>query len=113
MAFELSFSPEFFFAEGEPYDCVLDLDGLRSGAVKPTSVYQALCAMSDEDLITAFEAISPPESRPAWSGPLLAFGRPDELWLRDAILETNTCSNLDTPVEVWIDPEGRHTIKVW
>ena len=113
MAYELSFSPEFFFAEGEPYDCTLDLDGLRNGIVKPVSVYQALCAMSDEDLIAAFEAISPPENRPAWSGALLDCGRPDELWLWDSIMETNMCSNLDTPVEVWIDPEGEYTIKVY
>ena len=113
MAYELSFGPEFFFAEGEPYDCTLDLDGLRNGTVKPTSVYQALCALSDEDLTAALEAVSPTSGRPVWAGTLTERGRPDELWVWDSIQDTNMCSNLDSPVEVWIDPDGEHRIKVY
>lgn len=107
MAYDLSFDPSFFFAEGEPYDCTLDLDGLRNGIVKPTSVYQALCVLSDEDLIAAFNAYPGPNAK--WT---LSY-RPDEEWLMATIYETNTCSNLDSPVEVWIDPDGEHRIKVY
>ena len=28
-------------------------------------------------------------------------------------METDTVSNLDSPVEVWIDSEGYHTIEVY
>ena len=27
--------------------------------------------------------------------------------------ETNTCGNLDSPVEVWIDKAGRHLLRVY
>jgi len=29
------------------------------------------------------------------------------------VVETNTCRNLDPPVEVFVDPEGYHTILVY
>jgi hypothetical protein len=31
----------------------------------------------------------------------------------EMIRETNTVSNLNSPVEVWIDPKGWHTVVVW
>jgi len=33
--------------------------------------------------------------------------------LLDLVKEVNTCSNLNSPVEVWLDPEGYNTIKVY
>lgn len=105
MAYDLSFSPEFFFAEGEPYDCTLDLDGLRNGIVKPTSVYQALCVLSDEDLIAAAETCT--------GKPWPIDRAPEPECFLDYVERTNTCSNLDSPVEVWIDPDGEHRIKVY
>jgi hypothetical protein len=29
------------------------------------------------------------------------------------VIETDTCSNLDEPVEVWIDPGGYHSVLVY
>ena len=31
----------------------------------------------------------------------------------DRIRETNTCGNLNSPVEVYIDPQGIHSVLVW
>ena len=31
----------------------------------------------------------------------------------ELVRKTNTCSNMDTPVEVWIDENGYHTVRVW
>ena len=42
--------------------------------------------------------------------------RPDEVSVKEVmeiIKETNTCSNLDSPVEVWIDKKGDFKIKVY
>jgi len=101
MSFELSFSPEFYFAEGEPYDrrdLALNADG------QPYSVYSAICLMAEKD-------------KRAWRH--LAkevFGcKPEHLTAEtvlDKIQETNTCGTLSVPVDVWIDPEGYHTVEV-
>ena len=41
---------------------------------------------------------------------------PEDIGVADVlelVRRTNTCSNLDTPVEVWIDENGYHTVRVW
>jgi hypothetical protein len=101
MSYELSFSPEFFFAEGEPYDTSeLSLD--EQG--RPTSVYSALSLIAQND--------------PArWREIADSIGMDAEyVSVEDivgTIIETNTCSNIDTPVHVWVDPEGEHTVAVY
>lgn len=101
MSFSLSFSPEFFLAEGEPYDrsdLALNADG------EPYSVYSALCLMKDK--------------RPAeWN----AMAR--ELWqcpgkvldpesVLEMIQATDSCATLSVPVEVYIDSEHCYSVLV-
>lgn len=96
MSYELSsFSPEFFFAEGEPYDAD------RGTSDKPDSVWQAIQSMSDEEWARVADAVDIPRD-------LLSA---DVVF--DFVRTTNTCSNLDTPVEVWIDPKGDCRIRVY
>ena len=96
MAFELSFSPEFFIA---PHD----LDGVAFDEERPISVYQAIKSMSDEDWWKMAEEVFD--------------GKPPELIsvqdVMDKIVETNTCRDLRSPVEVYIDDEGYHSVRVY
>jgi hypothetical protein len=99
MAFDLSFSAEFFFAEGEPYD--------RSGNAvddqgRPISVWSAINMMEEA----------------AWSNMAYdVFGCEAEYLTPEAVLDrirkTDTCSNLTTPVKVWIDEAGFYRVEVW
>jgi len=99
MAFELSFSPEFFFAEGEPYD------GGTEPSERPISVWNALESMRvlhpDQWEKLAQEVFNE-------EGKFLI-----EETVLEKIQETNTCRNLNSPVEVYIDPKGYFTIKVY
>ena len=100
MSFSLSFSPEFFFAEGEPYDrpnLALNADG------KPISVYSAICSLPD----TARAAIA----KDVFDCDDWEMISAEDIVTK--IQETDTCANLTVPVEVWIDPEGFHVVKVW
>jgi hypothetical protein len=41
---------------------------------------------------------------------------PDQLMpesVLDKIIETDTCSNFDAPVEVWIDTQGYYSVRVY
>lgn len=95
MPYELSFSPEFFSHEDEPYS------GAPGPSDRPTSVWQALDSMSDED----------------WHSMCLSLGLSPDFTdyetIIDMIHQTNRCSSLTSPVEVWIDPEGIHTVLVY
>lgn len=96
MAYELSFTPEFFIG---PYD----LEGADFDESRPTSVYQAVKAMSDEAWWAMADEVFD--------------GRPPELvtveMVMEKIQETNTCRNLGSPVEVYIDEDGRHSVEVY
>jgi len=95
MAFDLSFAPEFFIG---PYDLeTIDFDKDR-----PTSVYQAIRALSDEE----FEDIA----REVFN---LEPDMVDTSMILDKIIETNTCTDLRSPVDVWIDDEGYYTVRVY
>lgn len=90
MAYALCFSESFFWGEDD------------QPSARPTSVFQALISMAPEDWhLMAHEV----------------FGvEPDRLdadTVMARVLETNTCRNLDSPVEVFIDSEGFHTILVY
>jgi hypothetical protein len=93
MAFELSFSPEFFIA---PHD----LDGVEFDKERPVSVYQAIKSMSDEDwkrmVEEVFEGVEPGVDQ-----------------VMSQIQETDTCRDLRSPVEVYIDEEGYHSVRVY
>lgn len=102
MAFSLSFSPEFFLAEGEPYDradLALNADG------KPYSVYSALCLMKEKEPRDWNRM-----ARELWSCPGKAL---DPEAVLEMIESTCSCANLDVPVEVYIDEDRNYSIKVW
>jgi len=90
-----SFSPEFYgdiYSPGEP-------------AKRPTTVAQAIVSMKELE-------------RTRWNRMAEeVFGIPGEHLSEDMvfekILETDTVSDLDSPVEVWIDEEGYYTLLVW
>ncbi len=95
MAYALSFAPEFFWGDGS----VAPRDLPRSD--QPTSVYQAILSLPDDQ----------------WA----ALGRdvfdcnPEDLdpeTVLCKVQETNTCRNLDSPVEVYIDLDGFYTLVV-
>ena len=93
MAFDLSFAAEFFIG---PYD----FDTAPNDP--PTSVYQALQAMSAELWAEMCEEVFPGID-------------PDFIdcnTVMDKIRETDTCTDLRSPVEVWIDREGYFTVEV-
>jgi hypothetical protein len=97
MSFELSFSPEFFFAEGEPYD------GGPEHGNRPTSVWGAICrALSDTKQRGRIAEVLGCEPE---------FVTPEAVL--DQIREVNSCSNLTVPVEVWVDDGGWVTLRVW
>ena len=100
-----SFSPEFFLAEGEPYDRS-DLALNKRG--RPVSVWSAIQVMHDKK----------PERWKDMAREVFGLNEKDaELLMGEAVLdkiqETNTCSSLGTPVAVWIDSEGVYRIEVF
>lgn len=93
MSYSLSFADEFFIHD--------DIDLIRPSK-RPVSVYQAILCISEN----AWREIArdvlrvPPERL-----------MPEAVL--DKIIETDTCSNLDVPVEVWIDAEGYYSVLVY
>ena len=96
MAYALTFGSDFFW--NEKRDAVLP----HVLHQQPTSVEQAVLQLSEE----------------TWSrlAREVFDGEPDCLGM-EAVLhkieETNTCLNLDPPVEVCIDPDGEFTVLVF
>lgn len=91
MAYALSFAPEFFWGDGP----------LRPSS-HPTSVYQALLGLTPEQWTAIARDVfhcSPDHL--------------DERTVLDRIFQTNTCRNLDSPVEVFVDPEGLYVVRVY
>jgi hypothetical protein len=105
MAFNLTFGPEFFLAEGEPYDRddrAVNDDGL------PTSVWSAIDHWKEHN----------PEQWVCMAKKCFDLNKRDsEILMGEAVLEliqqTNTCSDIRTPVEVWIDEDGDFKLKVY
>lgn len=96
MAYGLSFGPDFFW--NGTHDNVLT----RGPTKRPTSVEQAVSQLSDKTWSRLARDI---------------FHCKPEFLTIEAILEkieeTNTCLNLDTPVEVCIDRDGEFTVLVY
>jgi hypothetical protein len=94
MSYALSFAPEFFWG-------TVPLDELKPSN-RPTSVCQALLSLPDDQ----WASLARDE-----------FGvEPNALDLEMAInrvIETDPCRNLDTPVEVFIDQDGFHSVLVY
>jgi hypothetical protein len=98
-SYELSFSPEFFFSEGEPYDHLSDTK-------RPVSVWAAIEGMRLHD----------PEQWANLAKEVFGLDNPEYLTsetVMDKIQETNTCGTLSSPVDVYIDPEGYFTVDVY
>lgn len=95
MAYALSFAPEFFWGDGSiPPD-----DLPRSD--QPTCVYQA--------------TLSLPEDTWARLAHEVFDCSPDDLdpeTVLCKVQETNTCRNLDCPVEVFVDSDGVYTLLI-
>ena len=95
MTYALSFSPDFLRGEA--------VDGMANTPMnRPTSVAQALANLSDK----------------TWSRLAREIFRCEPRFLDvEAVLqkaeETNTCLNLDSPVEVAIDPNWDFTVLVF
>ena len=93
VSYALSFSPQFFLAD--------DPDVIKRSE-RPTCVYQALLSMRQE----TWDAMARD-----------VFGcdpaRLDPFTVMDKVRETDTCSNLDSPVQVWIDAEGWYDVLVY
>ena len=95
MTYALSFAPEFFWGQ----------DGGPCGALprsdRPTSVYQAILSLPDEQWARLARDVfncSPDDLDP------------DTVLCK--VQDTNTCRNLDSPVEVWVDLDGFFTLLV-
>lgn len=95
MAFSLSFSPEFFIG---PHD----LDGVEFDKNRPTSVYQAIQAMTDEDFEEMAREVF--DCDPDFVSTEMVLTK---------IQETDTCRDLRSPVKVYIDPEGYFSVDVY
>lgn len=97
MPHSLDFSDEFFIG---PDEIEMNRSELRSE--RPTSVYQAIASMEDPNWENVCRCIF--DSDPAFVSieTVMAMVR-----------ETNTCSDLRSPVRVWIDEEGLCTVLVY
>lgn len=101
MSFDISdFSPEFFFAEGEPYDRT---DLALNSKNKPISVWSAIgLALEDDKEKTRIAEYLDIEPEYLTAEMVL-----------DAIRNVDTCTDLTSPVEVWIDDDGWCTLLVY
>jgi len=92
MTYALSFSNDFLMGD----------DPELQPSLRPTSVLQAILSLSEQQRIQLARDI---------------FGvSPDRLsaeMILDRAVATNTCENLDSPVRVWIDEAGFHTLLVY
>jgi hypothetical protein len=91
MSYDLCFSPEFFGA-GEDEDMII--------SDRPTTLTQAIFSLSDEKFEEIKDFMELPDTI-------------DREYLLGLVEDTNSCTNLSSPVEVWIDPEGWCTVLVY
>jgi hypothetical protein len=93
MSYSLSFADDFYIHD--------DIDSIRPSK-RPVSVYQAILSIGED----TWREIA----RDVFNIP------PDRLMpeaVLDKIIETDTCSNLDVPVEVLIDADGYYSVLVY
>ena len=100
MSYSLSFSESFFADETFPYD--------TEPSDRPTTVYQAIISLSKADQVAiAREVMKSPHPV------LYVQSESFACDVLDKIRETDTCATLGSPVEVYIDPEGWHSVLVY
>jgi hypothetical protein len=95
MAYALSFAPEFFWGDES------EASALRPNA-RPTSVCEAVMSLKQETWDALAEQVF------GIDGATL-----DVSTVMARIAETNTCRNLDSPVEVYIDADGDFSVQVY
>lgn len=93
MAYDLSFS-ERFFLERDQHNV--------APSPQPTTIYQAIVSMQEKQWNEVAREVFGVEGSQL---------QPEAVF--DRVVSTNTCSNLDSPVQVWIDAEGVHTLLVY
>ena len=91
MAFGLSFAEEFFY--GEDWEHKSD---------RPTSVAQALYSMPEDRWNEMCREVF--DCDPEYV---------DVDTVMEKVWETDTCTDLTPPVEVWIDSEGYYRVEVY
>ena len=93
MTYALSFDSDFYLdqepATVKPSNC-------------PTCVYQAILSLSDKTWNNIARDVFQCDDKSLSVETVLA-----------KVVETNTCSNLDSPVQVWIDKEGWYDVLVY
>jgi hypothetical protein len=101
MAYSLNFA-EDFYCDCDPYE----VQPAKNG--KPKSVLQAIVSLDRAMQVEIAKEVmgsSNPEQYVDSEG--FAFD------VLDKVRETNTCSDLGTPIPVWIDDEGWYTVDVY
>jgi hypothetical protein len=96
MTYALSFARDFFW--GDPSGSQEQMDSSKH----PTSVCQAIISISQQEFRTLAREVFHTEPECL-----------DVATVIEKIRETNTCRNLNSPVEVFIDPDGNHSILVY
>ena len=91
--FSLSFSPDFFYGTDDPNDIEC--------SQQPVSVLQAIVSLRAAQRREIAQEVFGCESANLC----------DEMILQ-RVLETDTCTDLTPPVEVWIDEKGFHAVLV-
>jgi hypothetical protein len=94
MPYALSFAPDFFRGDNSP-------SALQPSS-RPTNVCQAVLSLRQETWDTTAEHVFGVDSAVLELSTVMA-----------RITETNTCCNLDSPVEVFIDAEGDYSVLVY
>lgn len=112
MPYSHSFAAEFYYAEGEPYDRA---DLALNAAGNPISLYSAILKKLQDEawrvevleaLLPAAKPIVPRQSCPGIDD-IAAFE------LLEMARRTDTCTNLSSPVEVWLDEAGDFRVEVY
>ena len=101
MSFDLSFSNEFFTGTEQ----IEDIEVIE----KPTNVLQSIISLHANDIDFFWEMV-----QDVFNIEKMDY-LPESLIIDilDKIRETNTCTDLSSPISVWIDSEGIYTLEVY
>ena len=97
MAYELSFSSDFYMLPGELYDGADYPHGSE-----PYSVLGAIRALGEDERAAIAREVFDIDPQYLTEETLL-----------ECVQDVNTCTNLSSPVEVWLDDKGAHTLDVY
>ena len=100
MAYGLSFSEKFFFGT----------EWYPPKSSRPTNVLQAIESLEPDIKLEIAKHVFGYEGRAA---EFFAKSETFDSEVLEKVRETDTCSNLDSPVTVWIDEEGNYTVDVY